>query len=122
MILIGIKKSKNKYLVKVRVRYCEFGSESYDAMYKALWWAWNNDYDGDKAGKRFVKLFKKNVKQSVKDDLIVYPPVTYKISVVKKGTTWKIKSKSRRIVDIATGNLHEGMDTAISEFTDEVVD
>lgn len=105
----------NTIKVKAKVTVPDLYEPTYKAMYETLdWLLIHPKASSKKIGNIFVKKYNKKVKKSK----VKMFTDTYTFTVVKTKKGWKIKSKSRTIVDLATGFYNEAMDDASDDFID----
>ena len=112
--------SGSKYNVHVNVTRPDLYIIMRDPFYKQLVKVWNSGNRsskvGEKAGVKAVKEYQRKLKKGCKKTTTR----TVVIPVVRSGGKWKIKSKSRDVVDIATGHFNEAMENATSDFYEYV--
>lgn len=102
----------------------DFYFPAHDAWYGSLKWAWKKwgvNSNTDSHIKRLLNRFWKKYKIKVKKQKRKYYTTTVKFKLVKKKGKWKIKTKNRLMVDIATAYLNEGKDEGANDFEDWVL-
>ena len=122
-ILETKKKGKKKYAIKVEIYQPSFYDEMYKAFYDTMVWAWNNDIKSQKKlGNSIINKYNMNVKRTEKEGKVKYITKTFVFDVVKKKGKWKIKKKTRGVVDIATAMMNVAEDDATDAFLEWIQD
>ena len=129
--ILDITKKGSTYLVSVEVTRPNGWSLAYNPLYGQLVKAFDKHFEngtletmdaereGEKAGLRANKIYisklkKKGISETYTEKV--------KIPIVKRKGTWRIKSKSMAVVDIATCYYNEGIEDAYNDYMDYVDD
>lgn len=103
-----ISGSGNKIKVKARVKYANLYKVSYNAIFNAV-----KDYGDGKIGKKDIEdRFWTNYINGLRKAKYKTRKKTFTFTVIKKHGKWKIKKRTKSIIDIATGRFYEGYDDA----------
>ena len=109
--LLDVTGNGKSVKVKVRINRPDLYSQAYDAVCDALIYGIDHNKSSDYIANSMFKRFSSKVKKGK----ITNSSKTVTFTVVKTKKGWKLKSKSRTIVDIATLFFWEGMDDAGDE-------
>ena len=114
--MVDVKGKGSTITVKVKVTRPDFYKQAYNAYYETFDWAMDHlNASSSKLGNKILGKYNTKVKNCTKKT----STDTVAFTIVKSGKKWKIKAKTRTIVDIATAFLWKGSEDATDDFLDK---
>ncbi len=115
--MVDVTGTGNTITVKVKVTRPDFYKQAYNAYYETFEYGISHPKAssstlGNKINSKYNSKVK-NCKKKTSTDTVSF-------KVVKSGKKWKIKAKTKTIVDIATAFFWEGSEDAYDDFLDDL--
>lgn len=111
--MIDVTGKGNTITVKVKITRPSFYKQAYNAYYETLEWGiYRSTINSTTLGNKILNKYNSKVRNCTKKS----STDTVNFTIVKSGKKWKIKAKTRTIVDIATAFYWKGSDDAYDDF------
>ena len=113
---LRMKGNSKKMIFTVKVTRPDLYKIAYKSLLKELKYDWNHGLTDGEAGNRAVNVYEAKLKKGCKKTRTE----NVKFTVIKKKGKWKLKAKTKEMVDVATAYYNQAMDDAVTAFHDYV--